>query len=176
MSKKIIFVVIDADVAKSAGLTEHPISSSSRIFLQNMKENGHKAVMCKKLLHEWNKHNSKFAKTWLSSMFAKKLVLIVEPNQQVAKLIESSDLKAKEKNIAQKDVHLVDAALTNDDKVISSNDITARDVFGNITKLNKSIADIAWFSPTLHNEFLCRYLKKRCSIPKTYFLVKNGVV
>jgi hypothetical protein len=45
MANKPLSLVIDADIARSSGFSEHPNSSSARILLENVRHNGHYAAM-----------------------------------------------------------------------------------------------------------------------------------
>ena len=56
-------LVIDADVARSAGETEHPVSSACGKFLSTTTELGHRVVVTGEIRREWRKHASRLHKT-----------------------------------------------------------------------------------------------------------------
>ena len=67
-------LVIDADVARSAGETEHPVSTSCRGFLETATRFRHRVVMTTEIQEEWREHASHFARRWLVRMYARRLV------------------------------------------------------------------------------------------------------
>jgi len=75
MSNKIsILLVIDASVARAAG-TENATSPTAQAccaFLKAVLEICHRMVMTPEIKKEWDKHESRFAKKWRSTMIAKK--------------------------------------------------------------------------------------------------------
>src|SRR5262245_14829330 len=123
-----LLFIVDADIARSSGTSEHPISSGSRRLLDGLAQAGHKAAMCPVLRQEWKKHQSGFATRWLASMVAKKRVVFVNPTTEIRDFIETNVVESKEKDIAVKDAHLIDAALIAD-KIVTSNDDNARAAF-----------------------------------------------
>lgn len=168
-----LVLVIDADIARSSGLSEHPVSSGSRALLNSVSENGHSLAMCPKLMTEWKAHRSIFARKWLSSMIAKKKVNFME-SPDVTKALISENLKnEKEVEIAEKDAHLVDTALKTD-KIIASNDDNARKVFCEISSNCGNLRAIKWFNATLDNVFISNYLEKNCFVPQKYYLVADS--
>ena len=67
-------LVIDADVARSAGTSVDPVSSSCRQFLETVLAVGHYVVMTKAIMDEWSTHLSRFSRKWLTRMHGKKQV------------------------------------------------------------------------------------------------------
>ena len=67
-------LVIDADVARSAGETKHPVSSACRQFLDAVTECRHRVVMTPEIQEEWRRHASRYTYRWLRRMFARRLV------------------------------------------------------------------------------------------------------
>jgi hypothetical protein len=162
--------VIDADIARSSGLTDHPVSSGSRKLLESIADGGHKAAMCPTLRKEWRDHRSKFATRWMASMVAKKRIIFVTPTTAIKTHIEETVEDGKEKEVALKDCHLLDAALKSD-KIIASNDDKARAVFCKIALTNGEIRTISWFSAVADNNFFCNTLTSGGFVPKTYYLL-----
>jgi len=164
-------IVIDADIARSSGESEHPISSSSRKLLEMVKDKGHYIAMCPLLRAEWSKHKSIYARKWLASMFAKKKVNFVVHKSEFKAFIEENLLEDKMKKIASKDSHLVDAALLTD-KVITSNDSTARKAFCEISSKNKILEEIIWLHSSTDNNFIEIFFSRDCFVPPEKFLRK----
>jgi hypothetical protein len=69
-----VSIVVDASVARSCGDSTaiHPLPIQCRDFLLVMQEHRHSVVMTKEIRAEWDKHQSRFALTWLRQMVAKK--------------------------------------------------------------------------------------------------------
>ncbi len=155
MSKKYL-TVIDADIARSSGTTDHPVSSGSRILLDAVSNNGHISVMSKELLAEWKKHRSMYAKKWLASMFARKCVQLIQPKKVVDDLIDAHISDEKSSKIAHKDSHLVDLSLESG-KFIASNDDNARVVFVELGKACKILQKIAWVNAANDSSFIQDY-------------------
>jgi hypothetical protein len=168
-------VIIDADIARSSGTTEHPISSSSRALLESVSKNGHKTAMCPTLLAEWRKHRSLFAKKWLASMIAKKKVSFITPEKITGTLISNRINEARKISIALKDAHLIDGALATD-QIIASNDNAARDVFCELSGSCGDIRTIKWFNAIIDRDFVANYLASDCFVPERYYVVSESMV
>ncbi len=163
-------VIIDADIARSSGTAEHPVSSGSRALLDSVSKNGHKAAMCPTLMAEWNKHRSLFARKWLASMIAKKKVNFIKPESTTTGLIHNHLEKDKSIAIAEKDAHLIDAAIEVD-KIIASNDDIARGVFCELSENCGDIRTIKWFNAITDREFVSNFLLSDCFVPEKYYVV-----
>ncbi|WP_164114947.1 hypothetical protein [Stenotrophomonas maltophilia] len=153
MPAKKLEVVVDADVARSSGETEHPISSSCRRALNLMSENQHYFVACPKVLAEWRKHASGFAKRWLNNMIARKRVAFITASPDYASALAEIDMDDKKKGIAQKDAHLIDAARAKG-LFVTSRDDTARTSIQGISELSDLCRGIAWVNPVSEAEIL----------------------
>ncbi len=169
MSNLFLSLVIDADIARSSGTSEHPVSSGARKLLDSVSKNGHVAVMCPTLCAEWKKHRSRYATKWMASMVAKKKLLFIKPNEEVKNFVEVNIVESKQKEIASKDSHLVDAALFTD-KIIVSNDDRARHVFCQFSLQYGLIKTVSWFNSVRDKDFLIQNLVKNNFIPDIYFL------
>jgi hypothetical protein len=110
-------LVIDASVASAAGLAMNPASRRCREFLQAVLRISHRATMTPLLRGEWKRHQSLFARAWLAEMTSKAKVEDMED-------IQNGELRAEAPSTvsAQKDLHLVEAALATDKIVISLDD------------------------------------------------------
>ena len=141
-------LVIDADVARSAGGSEHPTSSACRAFLRTVLEVGNHVVMTQMLLEEWRRHRSRYSAIWLRQMFARKRVYsdVAEPDATLGQRIDDS-LFEKERVVAQKDLHLIEAALATD-RLVASRDEHAREAFWHASAVVGELKCIVWVNPT----------------------------
>jgi|GEM_PF-1684590 hypothetical protein len=163
-------VIIDADIARSSGMAEHPVSSGSRALLNTVSQNGHMLAMCPTLGAEWKKHRSLFAAKWLASMTAKKKINRINPKAITNTLIDKNLKKDKEIAIALKDAHLIDGALAAD-SIIASNDNVARNVFCQLSDSCGDLRNIKWFNAVDDQDFVKSYFLTDCFVPKKYYLV-----
>lgn len=153
MPAKKLEVVVDADVARSSGETEHPISSSCRRALNLISENQHYFVACPQVRAEWRKHASGFAKRWLASMIARKRVAFISASPDYATALAKIDMDEKKKGVAQKDAHLVDAARAKG-LFVTSRDDAARTSIRDISELSDLCHGIAWVNPVSEADVL----------------------
>ncbi len=168
-------VIIDADIARSSGMTEHPVSSGSRSLLNTVSKNGHMLAMCPTLGAEWKKHRSLFATRWLASMVAKKRINRISPQATTNTLIVNNLKTDKEIAIALKDAHLIDGALEVD-SIIASNDDIARNVFCELSISCGSLRTIKWFNAISDRDFVTDYLVSDCFVPKKYYVAVEATV
>ena len=117
LSGKRKYLVIDASVARSAGETEHPVSSSCRNLLIKVLEICHNAVASTELMAEWKRHQSRFTRKWCRSMAARRKPLLRIETEPVD--IDLSDFPEKLKNAVSKDIFLIEAALAADQIIIT---------------------------------------------------------
>jgi hypothetical protein len=110
-------LVIDASVASAAGLAMKPDSRRCREFLQAALQISHRATMTPLLRAEWNRHQSLFAARWLTEMTSKAKVEAIADVRNEELPAETPDTAS-----AQKDLHLIEAALATDKIVISLDD------------------------------------------------------
>ncbi|WP_319244385.1 hypothetical protein [uncultured Propionivibrio sp.] len=162
-------IVVDADVARAAGVTEHPVSKNSRVLLQTLLAMDYKVGFCPVLFGEWKKHRSLFAKRWLGSMVARKKVVRLTPVSIALGLIDSANITEEQRSVANKDAHVVDAALASD-RFIASNDKKARDVFCCVAQDTAAFRDVIWTVPSLHGEKISEVLSSKDDIPPQWRL------
>jgi len=163
-------IVVDADVARASGVSEHPSSKNSRDLLQTLLRIKHKVGFCPILLDEWKKHRSLFAKQWLTSMTARKLVVRLSPPPIVRAYIDAAEITEAQREIANKDAHIVDAALASD-KFIASNDKKARDVFCRVADSSGSLCTVIWAIPSEDGEQISAILSDGNDIPPGWKLM-----
>src|SRR5437016_10683470 len=79
---------------------------------------------------EWNRHQSRFARTVRVGMVARKKLCFMDVTHDASLLqrIEGTATSANQVNIVRKDFHLIEAALATDHTVVSLDD-AARVVF-----------------------------------------------
>ncbi|MCZ0940471.1 MAG: hypothetical protein OXJ55_17640, partial [Caldilineaceae bacterium] len=114
--------MIDADVAGSAGESEHPTSSACRGFLEAMLEFGNYVVMTTEIFDEWRRHRSNYSSKWLTRMFGRRQVYTdtTEHDDSLRQRIVDS-LPGNRRALARKDLHLIEAALATD-RLVASRD------------------------------------------------------
>ena len=141
--------MIDASVASAAGSTMKPASRRCREFLQAVLRISHRATMTPLLREEWKQHQSLFAARWLAEMTSKAKV------EAIADL-RNEDLRAEAPGTAsaQKDLHLVEAALATDKIVIS---------LDNRARMELSVpaaAEVMWVHPVDEGGHVIYWLNK----------------
>jgi len=142
-------LVIDASIASAAGLSMNPDSRRCREFLQAVLRISHRATMTPLLREEWNRHQSLFARLWLAEMTSKAKVEAIAD-------IPNEDLRAEAPGTvsAQKDLHLIEAALATD-KIVISLDARAR------AELSvQAAAEVMWIHPVDEGGHVIYWLNK----------------
>jgi hypothetical protein len=164
--KKSKILVIDADVARAAGKTQHPVSSACRDVLDNVLEICHKVALSPILRDEWTKHQSKYATTWLKTMIAKRKVQFKQISEdqrlreKVAQYAETPEINA----IMQKDIHLIEIAQQTD-KIVISMDNTVREHFKTVSSQIHELKEISWVNPHPdRQEAVIFWLQEGCKI------------
>jgi hypothetical protein len=113
-------IVVDASVARAAGESEHPVSSSCRRILIAIREICHRVVMTEALQDEWGRHEGSFAVRWRASMCAKKKTPRTCAELQLSRLDEVCEhLSPGEQAALRKDIHLIEAACAADGIIIT---------------------------------------------------------
>lgn len=161
-------LVIDADIARSSGLTEHPVSSGSRDMLDLVYTTASEAYFCRTLLDEWNKHQSKYTRMWRVKMYSAKRIKIVRHTDATKQVLSLIPECAKQK-AAIKDSHLIDTSNASG-KIIISNDDTARNAFSSLLAGNGLISGVYWMSPLSSMNDIKDYVIKNKIIPNNHLL------
>lgn len=125
-SAKSRLLVVDASVARAAGETDHPTSKSCRETLLNIKEICHRIIMTPSLLDEWRRHENRFARKWLRSMFARGKVRNVKHTCFRLPATDMPCLNDQENVSLRKDAHLFEGAFEGDGTIVSLDDEAAR--------------------------------------------------
>jgi predicted nucleic acid-binding protein len=140
-------VVIDADVMRSAGETEHPVSSSSRRALESVRERGHRVVLCQPIRDEYKKHSSRFSATWRASMVARKQVVnwVHTADEGLRDRLSNafpSDHTAN-RDAVLKDAHLLEAANAMGQRIVSR-DARANHLFRSVCSVLQQYGTLLW--------------------------------
>jgi hypothetical protein len=145
-------LVIDADLMRAAGFSEHHVSRNSRLILEQIRAGGHRLVHTPSLKREHDKHQSLFAKQWRGSMVSRKQWVPITPPENAAlrqHLVRAQNSESKKDEIAVlKDAHLLEAAAASDLRIIS-NDTTAKALFRKGCPLPVPFGRILWADATL---------------------------
>jgi rRNA-processing protein FCF1 len=137
-------LVVDASVVRSAGETEHPVSSACRHCLNDILEICHRVVVTDPIDDEWKRHGSRFFRKWRVSMNArKKMINNVEPDPVP---IDSEDVENNRWPEIQKDLCLLEAALAAD-KIVVTRDDSIRQLLSNSKQGEKLAKTIRWINP-----------------------------
>ena len=143
-------LVIDADVARASGseTATHPRAEHCRDFLNAVLSLSHRIVMTEKINNEWKNHQSRFARRWRVSMDARKKIERINPpeDEELEAKVTTTTNNADEIEAMQKDFHLLQAALTTDQTVISL-DETVRGLFKRASQQVGEIRGIIWVNP-----------------------------
>ena len=169
MTKNPRCLVIDTDIARSAGGldAQEGRSKSCRDFLTAVLETQHKVVTTEALRAEWHKHQSRFTKTWLVSMVARKKVCWIEaPSDEElrAKMVHAAK-NEKKRDAMLKDIHLIEAALQAD-KIVISMDEVVRHCFRELAQAVGSLKPIVWVNPCKNDETPLSWLQNGAASEK----------
>lgn len=128
-------IVIDADIMRSAGTSEHPHSSNARKMLDAVWDAGHRMVQCAPIKEEHDRHQGRYASLWRTKMISKKRWVhwrYMENADLRRILVEAlpAGSRARDREVL-KDAHLLEAAAATDKRIkrIVSKDATARNLF-----------------------------------------------
>jgi len=169
MKSKISQMVIDADVARSAGITEYPLSKNSReILLAILNDSNINIVFCQELLNEWKKHKSIVSTRWLTSMYARKRCKTIKIEDKFVTILNKiTYLKSAEMKAIQKDAHLIETALKSD-KFIISNDNISRNICCKIVDSYKEIENLCWALPSCDSKLLIKFIQDGDCLPESF--------
>jgi hypothetical protein len=159
-------IVIDADIMRSAGISEHPHSSNARKVLDTIWSAGHNMVQCAPLKQEYDKHQGRYAATWRAKMISKKRWRYWD--YQEDSTLRNSLVKAlpdaissKEKEVI-KDAHLLEAAVATDHRIVSK-DATARNLFRHSCSVLGMHKSILWGDVTGSPDDVIQWIIDGCA-------------
>ena len=152
-------LVIDADVGHSAGESEHPMSRACRLFLEAVRKVGHHVVMTTEIRDEWRRHQSGFSRKWLTRMVGGRSVHWCKaPRDDNLRSRIASAVAEDRQPAAEKDAHLLEAALSTD-RLVASRDETARGIFRDASGSVRELKPITWVNPTRSADDPIRWLE-----------------
>jgi hypothetical protein len=142
--------VVDATVAQAAGSSEARVSRRCREFLMDMYIICHRVVVTKEIVREWDVHRSKFFVMWLSWM--KKKNKLADCGDctlpSLRRALEGLDCEDVERETMLDDLHLVEAALAADRRIVSL-DRHARTLFEGVAGGVEGPDRVEWLDPLL---------------------------
>jgi hypothetical protein len=126
-----------------------------------MREGGNPVVMSPPIREEWNRHVSRFTKTWLASMVARRLLVRVpgDEDRELRAQLEAcvarsgGDDAAREgvNRAMQKDAHLIEAA-SRSDRCVAATDDRVRGHFSECSGIAVALAEVQWVNPANEEE------------------------
>jgi hypothetical protein len=162
-------LVVDASIVAAAGGEEatDPVPAHARDALMAILTICHRVCLSPELSQEWKRHQSRFARAWLTRMYARgKVVRRESPARSEIladirsfHLITQSDIAAVEK-----DIHLINAALAADQAVLSWDNrmaATIRKVCADAkTVTSSAVSHVLWINPITDRDALHAWLSE----------------
>jgi hypothetical protein len=153
-------LVIDASVSRAAGDREADASRLCTAALNAVSEAQHHLVVSATLLEEWKRHQTRFARRWLRSMYAQRLVeaLDVVEDRPLRARIERAAPQASVAAIMGKDMHLIEAARASDKRILSLDD-QARRHFRRAAGVVRELRGLCWVNPENADEQAAEWVR-----------------
>jgi len=153
-------LVIDASVARSAGISGQPASNRCRLFLEEVLRICHSFAATEELQLEWKKHASLFARHWVRSMFARKKFnrFDLGHDERLRAQILAAARGEGEGQQMLKDAHLIETALGLGSPVVSLDD-RARNSFNEASRAVQRLRSVVWVNPTADDENPLEWLR-----------------
>jgi hypothetical protein len=132
------------------------------------------AVMSPALEKEWDEHQSKFARGWRVQMTSRRLICMVSDgtHRKLRNVLIRSDLTQAQRKAAQKDFHLISAALSTDQTILS-NDNEARKIFALAATEVVQFQKLIWVNPCNDHEQCIQWLVKGAKPEQQRFLFQD---
>lgn len=137
-------LVVDASVVRSAGETEHPMSSSCRNCLEAIRRICHRVAVTPAIREEWNKHMSRFSRKWRRSMAARRKPLQTVTSADI--VLDSAGLCEEDQKVIEKDRCLLEAAFSADHVIVTRDD-ALRSALAKTPQGTQILAAITWINP-----------------------------
>lgn len=162
-------LVVDASVMRAAGgeAATDPAPAHARDTLKTILTICHRVFPSPDLSDEWKRHQSRFARGWLTRMYARGKVIRREPpaRDEILADIRSFHAITQLDIVAiEKDLHLISAALAADQIVLSRDDQMAaiiRKICGDTRTLtSKAVGHILWINPIADRDPLHGWLSE----------------
>lgn len=165
--------MLDASVARSAG--SGPVPSRRRRAVFSVIEEHHSVVFSPECLAEWKRHRGEYARSWLTRMFSRRRVLIIENCRDEVlreKLDRVASSEARRKAMI-KDAHLIEAARETD-RIVLSLDEEVRALFRDAAVHVSEIRAVMWANPENHEEGVMDWLHAGARRDRTRELGASG--
>ncbi len=162
-------LVVDASVMRAAGgeAATNPTPAHARDALKAILTICHKVCLSPELSEEWKRHQSRFARRWLTQMYAARKVIAREPpacHEILADIRAFHTITQSEFAAVEKDIHLIAAALVSDRAVLSWDHrvaIAIRKVcIDKTTVTSKSVSHVLWIDPIADKDALHAWLSE----------------
>ncbi len=168
-------LVVDASVVRAAGSLEaiEPVPAICRDLLQTILEVCHRACISDELREEWRRHLSRFSRTWLRSMYARRKIITVptEPDAGLEEnFLQVRGLSENEQQALIKDMHLVKAAIAYDKIIMSLDDRTHR-ILRKIADQNPGLVDLSWINPTTNFKLTKEWLHETAAADPAWLII-----
>src|SRR6266404_1453377 len=150
--KRRLGIVIDASIARGAGVKNDRRSRTCRQFLRWVFRYCHHLVLSNEIETEWHRHQSRFTLRWLKTMADRdKIDRKGALNQDALRnRIAALPIKLQCRRAMAKDAALIVAAQVGD-RVIVSLDNKARDLFNRHAETLRTPKGILWRNPEEDN-------------------------
>lgn len=151
--------VVDADVARAAADPSQadrrrplaPGAAHAGKSLKALRDARHTLVFCPALHAEWRRHAAapRFAHRWLAQMLERRLIVQLndDPDDAPLQAVVAATLPPGDRDVAQKDLHIVNLALHHADHRLLSLDKRAREKFSRLVEAQPALADLHWAVP-----------------------------
>lgn len=155
-------LVVDASVARSAGweTAPDPHSRLCREALEAILSFGHQVVLSPECLAEWKRHRSGYSRRWLVRMVSRRKAVFTESvrNEDLRRRLGQVELREGDRRAAEKDFHLVEAAIPQD-RIVLSRDEAMRQILRRVAVQIREIQDLLWGNPVIGEEKVVTWLE-----------------
>jgi hypothetical protein len=127
----------------------HPTSRNCREFLQAVLQVCHRMVLTAAIQEEWNRHQSKFARTWRRAMMARKKIerVNIPDERSLERRITRTVGVAAIAAIIEKNRRLIEAAVAAEKRVASLDDHVRKHIRAHRDKLPE-LRNVCWVNPS----------------------------
>lgn len=152
-------VVVDTSIARAAGESKVEVSSTCRAVMLTILEVCHRVISTPATREEARRNWSRFSRKWLTSMHARKKVERLDEVPSIDWNPAYNEMTDKQRQIAEKDTFLVEAALATD-RLILSLDNEARTVFCLAASRIETLSGVSWLNPTIDRDQVIHWLEE----------------
>ena len=140
-----LLLVVDADILRASGCSEGH-ASNIRDMLQTILTVCHRVLLSEEARSEWDRHASRFARTWWTAMSSRgKIRPVMLQLASHVEALDSCGLPPERLPNLNKDLHLVVAALEYGDRIVISNDKRAAGGFSELARAIPAYGGVAWW-------------------------------